>query len=147
MNSDEANKARADAKEGPYRDNDILHALEAVSSRLSSIEQRIERTEEGLDASPAQVGLSKSPGQASTSTRNESWSQDTVVPSVQALKTSQLIQQQVDERLQQLSQINERGTCKSQTGRSHTVRVKNQTPWPQNFILGVPVKLGFHMTI
>ena len=79
MNSDKANDARADAQEGPSRDNDILHALEAVSPRLSAIEQRIEHTEERLDAS-AQVGLSKSPGQASTSTRNESWSQDTVVP-------------------------------------------------------------------
>ena len=76
MNSDEANKARADAP-GPSRDNDILQALEAVSSRLSAIE-----VEERLDASPAQVGLSKSPGQASMSTNDDAWNQDTVVPSV-----------------------------------------------------------------
>ena len=139
MNSDEANDARADAP-GPSRDNDILQALEAVSSRLSAIEHRIERTEERLDASPAQVGLSKSPGQASTSTNDDTWNQDTVVPSLQALKNSQLTQQQVDERLLELSKINERGTCKSQRGGSDTVWVKHQTPWPHNFILGGPSK-------
>ena len=139
MNFDEANDARADAP-GLSRDNDILQALEAVSSRLSAIEHRTECTEERLDASPAQVGLSASPGQASTSTNDDAWNQYTVVPLVQALNNSKLIQQQVNERLLELSKINERGTCKSQRGGSDTVWVKHQTPWPQNFILGGPSK-------
>ena len=139
MNSEEANDARADTPD-LSRNNDILSALEAVSSRFSAIEHRIERTEERLDASPAQVGLPTSPSQASTSTNNETWNQDTVVPSVQTLKNSQLIQQQVDERLLQLLQLNGRGTCKSQRGGTDTVWVKRQTPWPQSFILGGPNK-------
>ena len=68
MNSAQSDSVRAVAQGITSRDNDILHALEAVSSRLSAIEQRIERTEERLDASPARVGLQQSPGTASTST-------------------------------------------------------------------------------
>ena len=41
VNSDEGNDARADTP-GLSRDNDILQALEAVNSRLSTIEHRIE---------------------------------------------------------------------------------------------------------
>ena len=46
MNSAQSGSVRAAAQAGNNRDNDILHALEAVSSRLSAIEQCIEPTEE-----------------------------------------------------------------------------------------------------
>ena len=63
-----------------------------------------------------------------------------MVPLTQAIQGSQLIQKQVDERLQQLSQLNEKGTFKSQRGGIDIVWVKKQTPWPQNFILGTKQK-------
>ena len=139
MNSVEFSSVRATAQS---RDNDIISALQAVSSRLSAIEQRIER--EGGEAAPAQTGSQQTHTEASTSAVSDPWKadkgQDTVVPSIQALRSSQLIQRQVDERLQQLTQINERGTFNSQRGGTDTVWVKHQTPWPQNFILGGPNK-------
>ena len=80
----------------------------------------------------------------SSSAPSEMWNRDqhqeTVVPSIQALKSSQLIPKQVDERLQQLSQLNEKGTFKSQRGGTDTVWVKIRSQWPQNFILGGPNK-------
>ena len=137
----ESSSVRADAQS---TNTDILNALQAVSSRLSAIEQRIERTEEKLEAAPAQTGSQDLHGKPQAPASSDTWHkeqhQDTVVPSIQALKGSQLIQKQVDERLQQLSQLNEKGTCKSQRGGTDTVWVKNQTPWPQNFILGGPNK-------
>ena len=97
----ESSSVTADAQS---RDNDIINALQAVSSRLSTIEQRIERTEKKLEAAHAQTGLQNLPEKPSTSASRNIWSmdqhQDTVVPSIQALQGSQLIQKQVDERLQ-----------------------------------------------
>ena len=112
------------------------------------IEQRIEHTEERLNASPALAGLQQLPGRASTSIQSDSWHQDriqdTVVPSVQTLRSSQIIQQQVDERLQHLEQLNEKGMFKSRGEGADTVWVKQQVPWPQNFIL---VKVQLIMTV
>ena len=39
-----------------------------------------------------------------------------------------------------MAQLNEKGTFKSQSGGTETVWVKQQVPWPQNFILGGPNK-------
>ena len=100
MDSAQSGSVRAGAQTSNNRDNDILHALEAVSSRLSAIEQRIECTEERLDASPARVGLQQLPGAASSSQRSDAWQQDrmqdTIMPSVNTLRSSQMIQRQVD---------------------------------------------------
>ena len=50
LTNSEPSSVRADTQS---RDNDILTALQAVSPRLSAIEQRIEHTEEKLEAAPA----------------------------------------------------------------------------------------------
>ena len=146
LTNSDSSSIRADAQS---RDNDIINALQAVSLRLSAIEQRIERTEEKLEAAPAQTGPQSLPEKPLPNVSSNIWSidqhQDTVIPSIQTLQGSQMIQKQVDERLQQLSQLNEKGTFKSQRGGTDIVWVKKQTPWPQNFILGVPVKIGLIM--
>ena len=88
LTNSESSFVRADAQS---RDNDIINALQAVSSRLSAIEQRIERTEEKLETAPAQTGPQNLPEKPSPNVSSNTWSQDTVVPSIQALQGSQLI--------------------------------------------------------
>ena len=49
--------------------------------------------------------------------------------------TSKHIQDALDLRLQELAKINEQCKCKPQRGNNDQVTVKQQTPWPQNYVL------------
>ena len=60
---------------------------------------------------------------------------DAVIPTTKFLKTSKHIQDAVDVRLQELTKLNEQGKFKSQRGNNDQVTVKQQIPWPQNYIL------------
>ena len=71
----------------------ILSALNAVTCRLSAIEQRIDRTEEQLQVQSA-------------------------------VSTSSL-----------LAKINEQGKFRSQRANNDQITVKQQVPWPQNYVL------------
>ena len=117
---------------------EILNALNAVSYRLSAIEQRIDRTEEQLKNRP--LAEADAIGDVSTSSSQEvdvtsDAGGDAAIPSTQFLKKSHHIQAAVDERLQELARINEQGRFKSQRGGSDQIHVKHQVPWPQNHVL------------
>ena len=97
----------------------ILNALNAVSCRLSAIEQRIDRTEEQLQGqvqsatyTGSSLDVSSTPSQEGDEESDAG--DDAVIPTVKHLKTSKHIQEAVDLRLQQLAKINEQGKFKSQ---------------------------------
>ena len=122
---------------------EILIALNSVSSRLSSIEQRMDRTEERL-----QGGCQRLPSTSSekaavdvVSDQDESDAEnDAIIPSVHMLKGSKQIQDAVDQRLKELTILNEKGTFKSQRGGQEPIFVKCQVSWPQNYILSGTAK-------
>ena len=60
---------------------------------------------------------------------------DAIIPSVHMLKGYKQIQHPVDQRLKELTILNEKGTFKSQRGVQDQICVKHQVPWPQNYIL------------
>ena len=118
----------------------ILSALNAVSCRLSAIEQRIDRTEEQLQGhvktgSDIAGSLNASSTPLQDVGEESDAGDDVVIPSTKFLKTSKSIQDAVDIRLQELAKLNEQGKFKSQRGNNDQVTVKQQIPWPQNYIL------------
>ena len=118
----------------------IINALNAVSSILTAIEQRIERIEAQLQSTvkPGLAGANKAGLGTSTPDAMDEESDaedDAVIPTMRFLKDSKQIQHAVDQRLQQLTQINDQGMFKSQRGGKEQVMVKNQVPWLQNYVL------------
>ena len=114
----------------------ILTALNLVSSRLTAIEYRIERTEEQPQSKTGSASSKMAGLGISTSVYVEEESDaedDAVIPTIKFLKDSKQIQTAVDQRLQELTRINEQGMFKSQRGGKDLV--KNQVPWPQNYVL------------
>ena len=116
---------------------EILMALNSVSSRLSSMEQKMDRTEEQL-----QGGCQQAPSTSSeratvdmVSDQESDVENDAIIPSAHMLKGSKQIQEAVDQRLKELTTLNEKGTFKSQRGGQEQIFVKPQVPWPQNYIL------------
>ena len=94
---------------------EILMALNSVSSRLSSMEQRMDRTDERLQG-PCQQAPS-TPSERATvdmmSDQEESDAEDdTIIPSSHMLKGSKQIQDAVDQRLKELTTLKEKGTFK-----------------------------------
>ena len=65
---------------------------------------------------------------------------DAVIPTMIFLKDSKQIQTAVDQRLQELTRINEQGMFKSQRGGKDQILVKSQVPWPQNYVLAGTAK-------
>ena len=142
MQSTENNDNSIDAGlDGPdYTNAQILNALTVVSSRLTAIEQRIERTEEQLQNSTKSGSDGVNLAGLGTSSQEEmdedsDAGDDAVIPTINFLKSSKQIQNAVDHRLQELSHINDQGMYKSQRGSKDQVMVKKQVPWPQNYVL------------
>ena len=117
---------------------EILMSLNAVSSRLSSMASRMDRTEE-----PLQGRLEREPTTSSgraafdrVSYQEESDTEDdAIILSAQVLKGSRHMQEAVDQRLKELTTLNEKGTFKSQRGGNEQIFVKRQVPWPQKCVL------------
>ena len=109
-------------------ENTNAEILNAVSYRLSAIEQMIDRTEEQLHNRP--VSGANAVGDVSTSSSSQEVDEmsdagdEAVIPSTQFLKKSNHIQAAVDERLQELARINEQGRFKSQRGGSDQIKCK-----------------------
>ena len=121
------------------RNQDIISALQAVSSRLSTIEHRISKTEEQLSQKSTSVtGHSEVPLEATSAGRkpaDSSSDEEGLMPPLNFLKTNKQIQHQVDQRLQELSTLSEKGNFKSQRGGSDITYVSKQIAWPQNKVL------------
>ena len=97
----------------------ILSALNAVSCRLSAIEQRIDRTKEQLQGhvktgSDIAGSLNASSKPLQDVGEESDAGDDVIIPSTKFLKTSKSIQDAVDIRLQELAKLNEQGKFKSQ---------------------------------
>ena len=120
--------------------SEILNVLNAVSYRLTAIQQRIDRTEEQLQSRPKIATDAIGAADVSTSSSQEvdevsDPGDDAVIPSAQFLKKSKHIQAAVDERLQEVARINEQGRFKSQRGGNEQINVKHQVQWSQNYVL------------
>ena len=105
-----------------------------------AIEQRIKGTEEQLQSTvkPGLAGVNTAGLGTSTPDEMDEESDaedDAVIPTMRFLKDSKQIQHAVDQRLQQLTSINDQVIFKSQTGGKEQVMVKNQVPWRQNYVL------------
>ena len=116
---------------------DILAALTSVSARLTDVETRISKTEDKLQqkspnsASPhchhTQPTSSEELPDIHTTPRrrrqDSSSEDDTLIPSITALKSNKGLQRQVDNRVQELGLLSEKGKYKSQRGGVDTVYV------------------------
>ena len=122
---------------------EILMTLNSVSSRLSSMESRMDRTEEQLQGRLEGEPMTSS-GRATSdmvSEQEESDAEDdAIIPSAQMLKGSRHIQEAVEQRPKELTTLNEKGTFKSQRGGNEHIFVKCQVPWPQNNVLSGTAK-------
>ena len=107
----------------------ILHELKNLSSRMSKMEDKVQRMDD--IRSPA-----RSTTTSSSTTRADDVEEDLVLPSISNLQTSTRIQAEVDSRIRELQKISDQGKYKSQRGGSQTVLVKHEVAWPHNAILG-----------
>ena len=115
----------------------ILQELKSLSGRMAAVEEKVNKQEPISSAkySPASSVASQQPEEDDN---NDDI--DLILPSIQSLKQSRSMQQQVDARIQQLQQLNEQGKFKSKRGGGETIWVKREVPWPQNFVLGGTTK-------
>ena len=110
----------------------ILQELKSLSGRMAEMERKVDGTVHSPASSVA--SSSKAPTPAEDSEEEEE--DELILPSIKSLQQSKRMQAQVDQRIQQLKDLNEQGKFKSQRGGKDTVWVKKEVPWPQNFILG-----------
>ena len=95
----------------------IFSTLNAVSCRLSAIEQKMERAEEQLQGcvksgSDAGISLNLSTTPSQDVDEDSDTGDDTIIPTSKFLKTSRHIKEALDLRLQELAKINEHGKFK-----------------------------------
>ena len=92
----------------------ILKELKTLSSRMTDVETRVQ----SLD-------VMKSPASSSTSRRSHDETEtELVLPSLEKLRASREIQEQVDARIEDLQTAQDKGKLKSQRGGTETVFVK-----------------------
>ena len=84
--------------------------LNFVSSRLSSMEQRMDRTEERLQGRCQQAPTTSSERATvnMVSDQESDAEDDAIIPSAHLLKGSKQIQDAVDQRLKELTKLNEK---------------------------------------
>ena len=98
---------------------------------MSEIEQRIDRTQEQLQGhvksgSDAGSSLNVSTTPSQEVDEDSDTGDDAVIPTIKFLKTSKQIQEAVDLRLQELTNINEYSQLKSQRGNNDQVTAKHK---------------------
>ena len=110
----------------------ILQELKSLSGRMAAVEEKVNKHElTSIKNSPVSSASSQQPEDDDSND-----DVDLILPSIQSLKQSRSMQQQVDARIQQLQQLNEQGKFKSKRGGGETIWVKREVPWPQHFVLG-----------
>ena len=121
----------------------ILKELKNLTSRMTQMEDKVQSLE--VSRSPSVSTSSRSPASSISSRRHqEDQEEDLILLSLNSLRTSKDIQDQVDARIRDLQAAPEKGKLKSQRGGSETVFVKKEVPWPQNFILGGSTRARFN---
>ena len=123
----------------------ILSKLSQIGEKMELMDRRVQRTEAALEQGTSRVSplLSTSQSQPGTSTVSNSTATETnadqsVVPSIEFLRSNESIQCEVEKRLAELRTLNEtesKGRVKSQRGGPGDIFVKKSVDWPQNFIL------------
>ena len=127
----------------PSVSNQILTQLQQLGDKMEQIDRRMQRTEAALEQASTQASTSASSAasHSSNSVGGNATEQNTVesvVPSIDYLRTNDSLQSEVERRLAELRNINEfatRGRIKSQRGGPGEISVKRIVDWPQNFIL------------
>ena len=114
-------------------DYGILNALTSVHSRLTVIEQCIQKTEDQLQQeamwlSDSVTSLASTVGSHRSRQVDSDMEDNVVTPTTAFLKNSRGIQNAVDKRLQELATLNEQGMFKSQRGGHDQVTVKHTVP-------------------
>ena len=101
----------------------ILKELQTLNSRVTEMESKVQ----SLD-------VMKSPSASSTSRPSHNDTEtELVLPSLDRLRSSREIQDQVDARIKDLQTSHDKGKLKSQRRGDETVFVKKEVPWPQNY--------------
>ena len=108
MQNNDLNEASADAMD---TNSLILQELKSLSGRMAEMERKVN-------------GAVHSPGSSSASSRkttppaedSEEEDDELILPSIKSLQQSKRMQAQVDQRIQQLKDLNEQGKFKSQRG-------------------------------
>ena len=101
----------------------ILQELKSLSGRMAEMERKVDGTVHSPASSVAST--SKAPTPADDSEEEDD---ELILPSIKSLQQSKRMQAQVDQRIQQLKDLNEQGKFKSQRGGKDTVWVKKRGP-------------------
>ena len=123
-----------------------MSQLTAIQGQISSIDERVQKTEaavagQTIDRAVSQETLTQTPP-TSVASNLDQVTNDSVVPTTDFLNSNAAIQRQVDARLLEYGSIAARnvpGKLKSQRG-GHGVPIKRFVPWPQNYVLVGPNK-------
>ena len=111
----------------------ILSQLDAIGKRLTVIESK-----PASPAKPKAKKLTKKKRTASSSLKPSSVEEASNVPSLHTLRNDRPIQDQIQDRLRELSGIDKRGTdkkIKSQRGGAVNIFVKERVKWPHEYVL------------
>ena len=122
---------------------------------MEQMDRRVQWTEAALEQGSSQASTSVCPVASNSNNLvggivTEDATIESVVLSVDYLRTNDSLQSEVEGQLAELRNINEfatRGKVKSQQGGPGDILVKQIVDWPQNFILPAVRKPGPLMTI
>ena len=95
----------------------ILQELQALSGQMTTIEDRVNQQDQAATAVA-------SPTRSQTSTTTSEPESDLMLPTMDVLRRSSTVQEEVDSRLKELNSLTDNGRFKSQRGGSETVWVK-----------------------
>ena len=144
--------ASSSTSDSPAVSDQILSKLQQIGEQMELMDRRVRRTEAALEQGTSHVSLlpSTSRSQHGTATVSnhsitvpdsnvmEANVDQSVVPSIEFLRSNESVQCEVEKRLPELRTLNEsatKGRVKSQRGGPGDIFVKKSVDWPQNFIL------------
>ena len=125
----------------------ILEQLQKVNRRLDKVEGRMAEEQHGVKQQDTKRKKLSSFSKRhlpvvsdNSQSDSDSSDQEHFIPSLNSIRKSTIIQQQVDKRLKELEKHSEStgsvGKIKSKRGRSVEVIVKHKVAWPHEAILG-----------
>ena len=108
IQSNDVNEASADTMD---TNSLILQELKSLSGRMAEMERKVDGTVHSPGSSLASSRKATTPAEDSEEDDDE-----LILPSIKSLQQSKRMQAQVDQRIQQLKDLNEQGKFKSQWG-------------------------------
>ena len=118
----------------------ILKELQSLSGRMTQMEDKMEALG-STSSSPSKSHTSSLASQKSPTGSQrirpaiESPEQDLLLPTLNNLRQSRSIQEQVDTQIKELQGL-DKGKFKLQRGGSETIWIKKEVAWPHNRVLG-----------